>query len=60
MVNDQAHAASSLAEVLGQTGSNGAATTELERAVELYESKGNVVAAERARAALVEIPATRR
>ena len=60
MVNDQAHAAASLAEVLTQTGSNGEAATEFERAVELYESKGNVVAAERARAALVEIHATRR
>jgi class 3 adenylate cyclase/tetratricopeptide (TPR) repeat protein len=60
MVNDQAHATASLAEVLRQTGSNGEAATEFERAVELYESKGNVVAAERARAALVEIPATRR
>jgi class 3 adenylate cyclase/tetratricopeptide (TPR) repeat protein len=60
MVNDQAQATSSLAEVLRQTGSNGAAATELERAVELYESKGNVVAAERARASLVEIPAARR
>jgi tetratricopeptide (TPR) repeat protein len=60
MVNDQAHATASLAEVLRQTGSNGEAATEFERAVELYESKGNVVAAERARAALVEIPAIRR
>jgi len=58
MVNDQAHAAASLAEVLAQAGSDGEAAAELERAVELYESKGNVVAAERARAALVEIPAT--
>jgi class 3 adenylate cyclase/tetratricopeptide (TPR) repeat protein len=60
MVNDQAHAAASLADVLTQTGSNGEAATEFGRAVELYESKGNVVAAERARAALVEISATRR
>ena len=58
MVNDQAHAVSSLAEVLRRTGSEGEAAMELERAVELYKSKGNVVAAERARAALVEIPAT--
>jgi tetratricopeptide (TPR) repeat protein len=60
MVNDQAYAAASLAEVLNQAGSDGEAVTELERAVELFESKGNIVAAERARAALVEIPATRR
>jgi len=60
MVNDQAHALSSLAEVLRQAGSGGEAATELERAVELFESKGNVVGAERARAALVEISATRR
>jgi hypothetical protein len=60
MVNDQAQAAASLAEVLTWTGSEGEATSEFERAIELYESKGNVVAAERVRAALVEIPATRR
>jgi tetratricopeptide (TPR) repeat protein len=60
MVNDQAHAAESLGEVLSQTGSNGEAASQFERAVELYESKGNLVAAGRARAALVEIPATRR
>ncbi len=60
MVNDQAQAAASLATVLTQTGSNGEAAAEFERAVDLYESKGNVVAAGRVRAALVEIPATRR
>jgi class 3 adenylate cyclase len=58
MVNDQAHAAASLADVLALAGSDDEAAAELERAVELYESKGNVVAAERARSALVEIPAT--
>jgi len=58
IVNDQARAATGLAEVLRQAGSEGEATAELERAVEIYESKGNVVAAERARSALVEIPAT--
>ena len=60
MVDDQAHAHADLAEVLSQAGSPGEAAAELERAVKLFESKGNVVGAERARATLVEIPATRR
>jgi tetratricopeptide (TPR) repeat protein len=59
MVDDQAHAHAALAEVLSQAGSPGEAA-ELERAVKLFESKGNIVGAERARAALVEIPATPR
>ena len=59
MVNDQAHAAAEP----GRGPQRGPARTARQRrssnsAIELYESKGNVVAAERARAALVEIPAT--
>ena len=60
MVDDQAHAHADLGEVLSQAGSPGEAAAELERAVELFETKGNIVGAERVRAALVEIPATRR
>jgi class 3 adenylate cyclase/tetratricopeptide (TPR) repeat protein len=60
MVDYHAHALADLAEVLSQAGSSSEAGAELERAVELFEAKGNAVGAERARAALVEIPATRR
>ena len=57
MVDFQAHALSDLAEVLALGGEREAAARELDRAVELFEAKGNVVGAGHARAALVEIPA---
>jgi tetratricopeptide (TPR) repeat protein len=60
MVDYQAHALSGLAEVLALGGEREAAAQQLGHAVELFETKGNVVAAERARAALVEIPAAGR
>jgi tetratricopeptide (TPR) repeat protein len=53
MVDYQGHALADLAEVLRLAGSP---TSALEEAVELFERKGNAVSAERARAALVEIP----
>jgi class 3 adenylate cyclase/tetratricopeptide (TPR) repeat protein len=49
MVDYHAHALADLAEVTAATG-------PLEEAIALFERKGNVVAAGRARAALVEIP----
>ena len=49
MVDYHAHALADLAEVT-------AGTSPLEEAIALFERKGNAVAAERARAALVEIP----
>ena len=48
MVDYHAHALADLAEVT-------AGTSPLEEAIALFERKGNAVAAERARAALVEI-----
>jgi tetratricopeptide (TPR) repeat protein len=60
MVDYQAHARADLSEVLALGGEEEAAAGELARAVELFEAKGNVVAAGRARAALMEIPAAGR
>ena len=60
MVDYQAHALADLAEVLALGGERDAAADHLARAVELFEAKGNVVAARRARSALVEIPAAGR
>jgi class 3 adenylate cyclase/tetratricopeptide (TPR) repeat protein len=57
MVDYHAHALSDLAEVLDLRGESEAATEQLEHAVKLFEAKGNVVGAARAKAALVEIPA---
>jgi hypothetical protein len=60
MVDYQAHARADLSEVLAMASEEEAAAGELARAVELFEAKGNVVAASRARAALMEIPASGR
>ena len=57
MVDYQAHALSDLAQVLDLAGKREAAREQFSHAVELFEAKGNVVGAARARAALVEIPA---
>jgi len=56
MVNYHAHALTDLAEVLRHAGSDDAAAEELERALALFEGKGNLVLAARARAALLVIP----
>jgi hypothetical protein len=55
MLNTHADALVGLAEVLALAGRD--ARTELERALELYERKGNVVMAERTRSRLAELTA---
>src|SRR5205823_6883894 len=52
MLNSHANALTDLAEVLALTGRPEAALPDLERAVGLFERKGNAVQAGRARAAL--------
>jgi tetratricopeptide (TPR) repeat protein len=54
-VDEAGDALSDLAEVLVLTGRNEAARAELLRALELYERKGNLVLAERARRRLAEL-----
>jgi hypothetical protein len=53
MVDYHARAVADLADVLG-------ASEELTAAIGLFEAKGNVVRAERARAAVLELPLGRR
>jgi tetratricopeptide (TPR) repeat protein len=58
MVNLQAQTRVDLATVLTRAGRVDAAERELGRALQLYERKGNVVSAARARAALADLGAT--
>ncbi|MFL5942828.1 MAG: AAA family ATPase [Gaiellaceae bacterium] len=60
MVDYRAHALADLAEVLALGGDRESAARQLEHAVGLFEAKGNLVCADRARGALVEIPAAGR
>ena len=55
----QAGAHSALAETLRIGGNDPGAAAELERAVELYDEKGHIVARDRALQALASLAATR-
>jgi class 3 adenylate cyclase/tetratricopeptide (TPR) repeat protein len=60
MLDYHARAVADLATVLRAVGQPEEASNELARAIELFEAKGNVVRAERARAAQLELPLERR
>jgi tetratricopeptide (TPR) repeat protein len=60
MVDYHARAVADLADVLGAVDLPEEASDELARAIALFEAKGNVVRAERARAAHLELPLGRR
>jgi ATP/maltotriose-dependent transcriptional regulator MalT len=60
MLDYHARAVADLAEVLRAVDLPDAASTELAGAIELFEAKGNVVRAEWARAAQLELPLERR
>jgi ATP/maltotriose-dependent transcriptional regulator MalT len=60
MLDYHARAVADLAEVLRAVDLPGEASTELAAAIELFEAKGNVVRAEWARAAQLELPLGRR
>jgi tetratricopeptide (TPR) repeat protein len=55
LLEARGNAYADLAEVLGLTGKTDAVPTALERALELYEQKGNVVMAERTKARLAQL-----
>ena len=60
MVDYHARAVADLADVLGAVGLPEQASDELAQAIALFDAKGNVVRAERARAAHLELPLGRR
>jgi tetratricopeptide (TPR) repeat protein len=55
LLNDNGHALVDLAQVLALAGRNEDAALELEKALELYARKGNIVLAERARRRIAEL-----
>jgi hypothetical protein len=55
MLNFHGHALADLAEVLALNGRPGQGAAQLDRALALYERKGNVVSAARARRRLAEL-----
>jgi tetratricopeptide (TPR) repeat protein len=60
MLDYHARAVADLADVLRAVDQPEAASTELARGIDLFEAKGNLVRAERARAAQLELPLERR
>jgi hypothetical protein len=60
MLDYHARAVADLADVLRAVDQPEAASTELARGIDLFEAKGNLVRAERARAAQLALPLERR